>query len=66
MTPRSIRAFVLRYQLLRLLLQHLKEGVDAGVLIRCLAARMHPASSKPKIQVNPIVRAAVDSVIGDD
>lgn len=62
-TPRSIRAFVLRYQLVRLILQRLKRPYQPDRLIAYMAAHLlEGASDGQELDAN--VREAVHCVIG--
>jgi hypothetical protein len=66
LTPRSIRAFVLRYQLVRLLLQKVKPRPKPNQVITALAARLFPGSEVDSKNISPQIQAAIAMVAAED
>lgn len=62
-TPRSIRAFVLRYQLARLLLQQLSHGTDMTMLADALAVALKGDRTKIRKDIPEALQWAVKHVI---
>jgi hypothetical protein len=63
-TPRSIRAFVIRYQLVRLLLRHLEQEANPADVIPSLAARLFPKAGVELPKLDSMVQSAIDAVAG--
>jgi hypothetical protein len=66
LTPRALRAFVLRYQLVRLILKQLGRWPGASLVLNGLVDRFFPGALHLREPVPPTVRAAVDLVAGRD
>jgi len=62
-TPRSMRAFVLRYQLVRLVLQQLRKAFEPSDVVPALAAKLFPGSMEPAELKDPIVQNAIEMVV---
>jgi hypothetical protein len=66
LTPRSIRSFVIRYQLLRLLLRQLNHKPHPQGTISGLAKRLHPEADLPAVKLPVITLSAIKAVAGCD
>lgn len=62
LTPRSIRSFIIRYQLARLLLRHLNQPFSGAELIQALISHMYPLTNRSLEMYSPPVRHAVTAV----
>jgi hypothetical protein len=65
-TPRSYRSFVLRYQLIRLILHRLNQPFEPSAIITYLSTRLFSGSKLSAPQVHPVVGTAIHSVVGFD
>ncbi len=66
LTPRALRAFVLRYQLLRLLLGYLEQRPEPALIISALAARTIGGPAINTADLSREALAALDSIVGSD
>lgn len=66
LTPRSFRAFVLRYQLVRLILRRLAHPFPPDLVIRHLAASLFGNRDDVEAELDQKVRAAIGCVVGRD
>lgn len=64
LTPRAVRAFIVRYQLVRLLLRHLKHAVVPTEVIPALAAQLFSKPDPALPELPSQVRAAIEAVAG--
>jgi hypothetical protein len=66
LTPRSVRAFVLRYQLVRLVLRHVKQEFTPSEILEVLVSRWFPSPKVEAKALSPIVLGAIEMVTGRD
>jgi len=66
LTPRSVRAFVLRYQLVRLVLRHVKQEFTPSEILEVLVSRWFPSPKVKTRALSPVVLGAIEMVTGRD
>jgi KAP family P-loop domain len=63
-TPRGLRAFTLRYQLIRLVLHQLNRKPDPFEVMSGLAHHLYPTPGQPEPQLSPMVKTVIEMVAG--